>query len=113
MIPKRVASPCRCGWCCAHGRAAFPRAFGGGSKMRPDVRNVRNLAQEATFPESNGPCSFRPTLYDYYDRVSGTFVFRQWPLLSKDLVSGTAVDAEGWPLATELVTPMMGNKWRL
>src|SRR5947207_3001708 len=35
MVPKRVASLCRCGWCSAHSRAPFPRAFGGGSKMRP------------------------------------------------------------------------------
>src|SRR5947208_10057342 len=34
MIPKRVASPCRCGWCSAHSRGPFPRAFGGGIKMR-------------------------------------------------------------------------------
>jgi hypothetical protein len=27
MIPNRVASPCRCGWCSAHSRTPFPRAF--------------------------------------------------------------------------------------
>jgi len=30
IIPNRVASPCRCGWCSAHSRGPFPRAFGGG-----------------------------------------------------------------------------------
>ena len=35
MIPKRVASPCRCGWCSAHNRGPFPRAFGGGIKVCP------------------------------------------------------------------------------
>src|SRR5438034_3725777 len=42
MVPKRVASPCRCGWCSAHSRAPFPRAFGGGSKMRPSRGLIDN-----------------------------------------------------------------------
>jgi hypothetical protein len=33
MIPKRLTSPCRCGWCSAHSRGPFPRAFGGGIKV--------------------------------------------------------------------------------
>ena len=32
MIPNRVASPCRCGWCSAHSRGPFPCAFGVGIK---------------------------------------------------------------------------------
>src|SRR5947207_8069918 len=48
MIPKRVASPCRCGWCSAHSRAPFPRAFRGGSKMRPPFYQVACLALKET-----------------------------------------------------------------
>src|SRR5207249_1957121 len=49
MIPKRVASPWRCGWCSAHSRGPFPRAFGGGFKMRPRCLSLASDADLKAF----------------------------------------------------------------
>src|SRR5436190_21536149 len=80
MIPKRVASPCRCGWCSAHSRAPFPRAFGGGSKMRPPARHrgfmslfswcvpasLHQVAAER--PEAGKLIAFIHVMFDHVER---------------------------------------------
>jgi len=45
----------------------------------------------------------------YYDRVFGTYAFKQVPL-GTEAVSGTLSDASGRPLARQLVSLMVGDK---
>jgi hypothetical protein len=46
----------------------------------------------------------------YYDRVFGTFAFRNVSVRAKPVISGTVLNAAGRPLARELVSLTMGDK---
>jgi hypothetical protein len=50
------------------------------------------------------------TVEVYYDRVFGTFAFRNVSIRAKPVISGTVLNAAGRPLARELVSLTMGDK---
>ena len=55
IIPNRLSSTCRCGWCSAHSRGPFPRTFGGGIKMRPHQSLLRSMNMTAYSAFSSAP----------------------------------------------------------